>query len=381
LNRRHWIIAAAVAVLAAVAVGAYQRYNAKPPVVAAAKAAADRVKLAADAPQLSFLKVEAATEGPLPAAGPFNGRLTLADDLTARIYPPVSGRVVQLVASLGDKVDKGSLLAVLDSPDFGAALADAKKAEADAALKNHALVRAKTLYAGEAIARRDLEGAEADAAASRAESERARLRLANLAPSGAKLEGERLQLRSPISGIVVDRQANPGTEVRADGAVALFVVSDISRLWLSLDLPEKESGVHQGDTVVFSVDTWLGEQFTAKVDRVSPVVDPTTRRIPVRATVDNKAGRLRPEMYARAIVADPAGGKALRLPTSAVLTQGLTAVLFVEASPGEFVRRPVKVLRQDREYVYLAEESGIKAGDRIVVKGAMLLASELAGAE
>ncbi|RTL58180.1 MAG: efflux RND transporter periplasmic adaptor subunit, partial [Rhodocyclaceae bacterium] len=302
MNRRHWIIAAAVAALAAGGTGWLLRHNAKPPAAATAKAPADRVKLAADAPQLAFLKVEEAVEGPLPAAGPFNGRLTLADDLTARVYPPVSGRVVRLAANLGDKVDKGGLLAVLDAPDFGAALADVKKAEADAALKGHALQRAQTLYQGEAIARRDLEAAEADAAASRAESERARLRLANLAPGNAKLEGEHLQLRSPVAGIVVDRQANPGTEVRADGANPLFVVSDISRLWLSLDLPEQEKGVHTGDMVQFSVDSWPGEQFGARVDRVSPVLDPATRRIPVRVVVDNRNGRLRPEMYARAVV-------------------------------------------------------------------------------
>lgn len=344
---------------------------------------ADRVVLPPNAPQLTFLKLEPAASVPLPAAGPFNARLSVAEDFTARIFPPVNGRITQLQANLGDTVQKGALLAVIDAPEFGSAQADVHKADANALLKQRGMTRAKTLYEGGAISRRELEASEADFAAARAEAERTHQRLHNLLAQGEKIDGERLPLKSPLNGIVVDRQANPGTEVRSDANQPLFVIADLSRLWLTLDLPETETGVHVGDSVYFTVDAWPGQTFSAKISRVSPVLDPATRRIPVRAVIDNSNSRLRPEMYARANVMLPDAQKVLRIPASALLTQGLTSALFVEASPGEFVRRNIKTLRQDKEFVYLAagEDSPIKAGDRIVVKGAMLLASNLAGAD
>lgn len=343
---------------------------------------ANRLALADDAAQLAFLKLEAAATAPLPASEPMNARLVLADDLTARIFPAVGGRVVSLQAAIGDTVKAGAALAVLDAPDFGQAIADLRKAEADGAQKKKALVRATALYEGEALARRDLEAAEADAQAAAAEAERARLRLANLAPAGSRIEGQRLVLRAPLPGIVVDRQANPGTEVRPDAANPLFVISDLKRLWLTIDLPEKAAAhAKVGEAVNFTVDAYPGVDFSARVDKVGVLVDPATRRIPVRAVVDNADGRLKPEMYARATVSAADAAQVIRLPVGALLTGGLNAHLFVQVGPREFERRPVTVARQDAEFAYLAPESAVKPGDKVVVRGALLLASELAQGE
>lgn len=364
----------------------YQGLN-RPVIGAKRSTPGDRVILPENAPQLAFLKMETIASVPLPAAGPFNARLMAAEDFTARIFPPVNGRIVQLQANLGDPVTAGSTLALLDAPEFGTALADMKKAAADAHLKQHALERARILHAGEAISRRELEASEADAAAARAEAERTRLRLANLSSRDgghdSGIQGERLPLKSPLNGVVVERQVNPGTEVRSDASQPLFVVADLSRLWLTLDLPEQETGIHAGDRVQFTVDAWPHETFSGQISRVSPVLDPVTRRIPVRAVIDNAAGRLRPEMYARAHITRPDAPLALRFPSSAVLTQGLVSSIFVETAPGQFLHRRVRTVRQDKDFVYLAPgpDCPVKAGERVVVKGAMLLASNLAGAE
>lgn len=374
-----------VAVLGSIAVGTIARRSLNaPPAVADSKPkpAGNRVVLAEDASQLAFLKFAPAALSPLPASDPMNARLALADDLTARIFPPVDGRLITLKAALGDKVANGAALAVLDAPDFGQAIADLRKAEADAAQKDKALARARTLFDGEALARRDLEASEADAHAAGAEVERARLRLANLSPAGSRVDGQRLILRAPLAGIVVDRQANPGTQVRADGANPLFVVSDLKRLWLNIDLPEKAAALATpGAAVNFAVDAFPGENFPAKVERVGAMVDAATRRIPVRAVIDNADGRLKPEMYARATISQPDAPAAIRLPLSAVLTSGLTAQLFVQLGSREFERRAVGIARQDAEFVYLKPDSPVRVGDNVVIKGALLLASELAQGE
>lgn len=347
-----------------------------------ARPPANRLVLPEEAGQLAFLKLETASTAALPGSEPMNARLQLADDLTARIFPPLAGRVVSLSAALGDEVKAGTPLAIVDAPDFGQAIADLRKAEADSQQKAKALGRAKLLYEGEALARRDLEAAEADAQASGAEVERARLRLANLTPAGGRIEGQRLVLRAPLAGIVVDRQANPGTEVRPDAANPLFVISDLRRLWLSIDLPEKAAALARpGEAVNFKVDAYPDSDFTGRVERVGAVVDPATRRIPVRAVVDNADGRLKPEMFARATLSAPDAAQVIRLPVSALLTGGLSAQVFVQVGPREFERRAVGIARQDAEFAYLTAASPIKAGDIVVIRGALLLASELAQGE
>jgi len=352
------------------------------PVDTKTRAPANHLILPDEAGQLAFLKLETAATAVLPGSEPMNARLSMAEDLTARIFPPLAGRVVSLQAAIGDVLKSGSPLAVLDAPDFGQVIADLRKAEADNTQKRQALGRAKILYDGEALARRDLEAAEADAHATGAEMERARLRLANLAPAGSRIEGQRLVLRAPLGGIVVDRQANPGTEVRPDAANPLFIISDLRRLWLNVDLPEKFTALAKpGEVVHFTLDAYPGSDFSGHIERVGVTVDTTTRRIPVRAVVDNADGRLKPEMFARATLNAPDAPQVIRLPVSALLTGGLSAHVFVQVGTREFERRSVTIARQDTEYAYLNADSPVRAGEVVVVRGALLLASELAQGE
>ena len=354
-----------------------QRGSKPAPVVA--KPPANHLLLAEDAPQRAFLKIAPAEAAPLPAAGPFNGRLASADDATARVFTPVNGRVLKVLVNVGDKVRKGDVLALLDAPDHAAAMADVRRAEADAATKTQAEQRAERLLADEALSRREFEATQADAKAARAELERARARLANL--GGDAHISNAMTLRSPLDGVVVDRQANPGTEARNDAVTPLFVVAGLGQLTLLVDLPEADAQhLKAGDRVSFLTDAG-DEVRNTVINRVSPAVDAVTRRVVARATVDNKGGLLRPEMYVRVSLLTREEGQALRVPVTALLTQGLNASIFVEASPGNLERRTVRLLRQERDYAYLADGEGVKQGDKVVIKGAMLLASELAGAE
>ena len=376
----------AAALICAIAIGGVTAWHAGHPKVPSAeprpRAPANHLVLPEDAGQLAFLKLQTVAAGVLPASEPMNARLVLAEDVTARIFPPLAGRVLTLQAAIGDSLKAGAPLAIIDAPDFGQAIADLRKAEVDTTQKKKALSRAQMLFAGEALARRDLEAAEADASASVAEAERARLRVANLASNGARIEGQRLVLRAPLAGVVVDRQANPGTEVRPDSENPLFIISDLRHLWLTIDLPEKAAALaHPGEAVNFTIDAYPGSDFSARVERVGAMVDPATRRISVRAAVDNADGRLKPEMFARATLSAPDAPRAVRLPVSALLTGGLAAHVFVQVGPREFERRRVSIARQDAEFAYLTGDSPVKAGEVVVVRGAMLLASELAQGE
>jgi membrane fusion protein, heavy metal efflux system len=375
-------ISALVLVTGAIAAGAFVAMNASRTVAEPPASAARRepgiLRYAADAPQLAALKIRAAEELPVPLAEPLNGRITYNDNFTARVSSPIAGRIVSLRLQPGDAVKSGDTLLTLDSPELAQAVADLSKAQADETRKRLAFERSTKLYAGEVLPRKDLESVEADLAQARAEAERARLRLRNLAPSGGAREN--YVLRSPINGIVSERKANPGLEVRPDLADPLFVITDPTRLWVMIDLPERNlAKVEPGHPVAVEVDAWPGERFPGTIEKVGETVDPATRRIQVRCSLPNPARRLKPEMYARVTLLADEHQRALRVPNGALITEGLYSHLFVEKSPGVFEKRRVALRLQDRDYSYIA--SGLNPGERVVASGALLLNSELAEAK
>jgi len=326
------------------------------------------------APQLTALRAEAAVEAPLPLAEPLNGKIAYDEDVTARISSPIAGRITSLKAAAGDTVKAGQVLASLDAPDLAAALADTSKAQADEARKRLALERTQKLLDAEVIPRKDYESAAADYAQAQAETRRAGARLKNLSPMPG--DGPGLALRSPMGGMVADRKANPATEVQPGGE-PLFVVSDLSRLWVLIDLPEHHlAKVKPGLPVSLTVEAYPGETFRAVVARVGQVVNADTRRIQVRCDMRNPDGKLRPEMYARVSLLTDEGKQAVRLPNGALVTEGLYSFIFVETAPRVFVKRKVQLSVQDREYSYVT--SGVSKGERVVIGGALLLQSEMA---
>ncbi len=333
------------------------------------------LKFEPGAPQLAALKVITIETAPLPVAEPLNGRIAYNEDVTARVSSPVAGRIVSLGAAPGDSVKAGQVLAAIDAPDLAAAVADLRKAEADESRKKLSMERAQKLFDAEVTPRKDLEVAAADQAAARAETQRAQLRLRNLTPAGG--DGRGLTLRSPVTGVVADRKANPAMEVQPGMAEPLFVVTDPKRLWVLVDLPERYlARVSEGLNASVAVDAYPGETFRATVTRIGQVMDPATRRIQVRCDLPNPEGVLKPEMFARVSLLTRDGQQALRLPNSALVTEGLFSFVFVETAPGTFTKRKVDLSVQDREYSYLS--GGVARGERIVSGGALLLQSELA---
>jgi cobalt-zinc-cadmium efflux system membrane fusion protein len=369
------LVAASIAVATAVAVNSVS-IGAEP-----ARAAAPRepgiLRYALDAPQLAALKITAVQELPVPLAEPLNGRIAYNENFTARVSSPIAGRIVSIKLQPGDAVKAGDALAALDSPDLAQAVADMHKAEADETRKRLAFERARKLHEGEVLPRKDYESAEADLAQSHAESQRAQLRMRNLVPGGSAREN--YVLRAPIGGVVSERKANPGMEVRPDLAEPLFVITDPKRLWVMIDLPERNlSKVEPGHPVAVEVDAWPGERFAGTIEKIGETVDPATRRIQVRCSVPNPARRLKPEMYARVTLLADENQRALRVPNGALITEGLYSHVFVEKSRGVFEKRRVTLRLQDRDYSYVA--SGLSPGERVVAGGALLLNSEFAAA-
>lgn len=337
--------------------------------------ASDTLHFEANAPQLTFLQIKPVESFPEPLVEALNARIAYDDNHTARVYSPVTGRVIRINGEVGQAVKSGDSLLQIDAPDYAAAAADKAKADADVLHKQQSYERAKQLFDAQGIARRDLEAAEADWHQAEAEALRAKARLNNFA--GKSTDGQ-FQLRAPLSGIITERQVNAGSEVRPDAATPLFTITDPQHLWVLIDLPEQQlSKVKVGQPVFVEVDAYPDEIFYGRVTVIAGALDPLTRRIQVRCYLNNPERKLKPEMYAR-VTPDLDSEKHLpRIPNTALFTQGVASFVFVELSPGVLQRRKVELALQDHEYSYVKQ--GLQAGERLVTSGALLLNSELSG--
>jgi cobalt-zinc-cadmium efflux system membrane fusion protein len=308
------------------------------------------------------------------------GRLVWDENATVRVFPPVSGRVVAIAADLGAWVKKGGRLATLASPDFGQAQADAARAAADLRAADRTLERVRQLLERGAAARKDLDQAEADADRSRAEEARTRTRLKLWGGDRAEMGqvDQAFALASPMSGLVVERNLNPGQEVRSDGTTPLFVVSDPHRLWVLLDITEKDlAEVRAGSKLTIHAPAFPDQTFQGTLDTLGAALDPVTRTIHARGRVDNADSLLKAEMYVSVDVHDHASTPELAVPARAVVEDGAHRFLFVEEKPGTYRRTAVSLGQEQDGWVPVL--AGVSGQARIVTEGSLLLESAWAG--
>jgi cobalt-zinc-cadmium efflux system membrane fusion protein len=341
------------------------------------KVTGEKISFPAGSPQLSALEL-APAELQAPANTPLSGRLAWDEDVTVRVFTPFAGRVDKVLADIGQTVEKNGALAAVESPDFGQAQSDARKAESAMKLAEQSLVRERELFAHGAAAQKDVEAAEDAENEAAAEHSRA---VAKLAAYGATANSvdEIFTLESPLAGTVVDKRVTPGQEIRPDQMLAnipevtdpLFVVSDPSHLWILIDATEPDvMRLQPGREFTFTARAFPDEVFTGRVDKVSGFIDQDTRTIKVRGSVDNPSGRLKAAMFVNVDLANDAA-PSLCVPTKAVFLKGEKHYVFVQESPGEFTREEVVTGSEQDGRIPII--SGLQAGQQVVTEGCILL--------
>lgn len=376
----------------------------------AGQTSADHIVTLTEVRRTGRILTEPARRGEVPRTGALPGKIVVDENRTARLASPINGRVIKLLKEPGQRVSAGEALARIDAPELATALADARKAEVDANLKAASAQRMAELHAAGAVALKELQSAQAEVGQAQAERDRARRRLRQLNIAGPA--ADYYSLLSPIDGIVTERAVTLGQQVRAEESLNLFVISDLRQLNLVVDVPESQvTHLAVGQMLKVLVDGLDDVPRNARISRIGPAVDPSTRRVQVRANLDNGQGLLRPEMFVRAYgtaADDRAGGdllvagaplspesqarsrstqgtpnsatSALEVPVSALTTRGAQTAIFVEREPGRYERIAVQVLAQqpDHAWVVPLESAPIATGAQVVSQGALLLDSELA---
>jgi cobalt-zinc-cadmium efflux system membrane fusion protein len=324
-------------------------------------------------PQVASFASEAVKEsGPLQLR--LTGRLVWDENRTVRLFPPFAGRVLQILVKTGEHVSRGQALAKLASPDFGQAQADARRAQSDFALAEKNLNRQRELHAAGVSSRKDLATAEADYARADAELARAmgKVKLYGASPDSVD---QNFSLSSPIDGVVVERNINPGQELRTDLQLAntppMFVITDPARLWVQLDAAESQlASLRPGKKVQLRSAAWPDQTFTATLENISDFIDSASRTVKVRGSVENRERKLKGEMFVTAELLESPGAD-LQMPEKALLLAGDHYYVFVEEKPGRYSRQEVKIDAVRDGLASVA--SGVKLGQKVVIEGNLFL--------
>ena len=340
-----------------------------------------QLRFAPNHPQLALLGIATAAPGKaitveLPA------KLVWNEERTQRIYPAFAGRVMAIKADVGQSVKSGTMLAQLASPDFGVAQADTAKAGAEARFSQKSLQRQRELFEVGIIARKDLDQAEFDAARTQAEIQRTQART-KLYGAGSGSVNQQLGLLTSINGTVVERNLNPGQEVRPDqsgpGVPALFVVTDPTSLWVQIDARESEIGTLKvGSSFELVIASLGGQKFEGRVTAAADYIDPTSRTIKVRGVVANPNRLLKAEMLATARIERQLGAGVV-IPSQAVSLLGNKHTVMVQIQPGVFESREVTLSYQGPRDTAVA--SGLEVGEQVVSENMLLLLNEFRGAQ
>jgi len=312
------------------------------------------------------------------------GKIEANPNRVSKVLLPVSGRIASVLVKTGDSVKKEQSLLTLDSPDADSAMSADLSAGAAVTQAQAALVKAQAdfdrvsdLFEHNAIARKDVLTAESVLAQARAALEQARasreqalrrLGVLGLAPGGF---GQQVTVRSPLAGKVLELSVVPG-EYRNDTSASVMTIADLATVWVTSQVPETYIRlVRVGQRVEIRLVAYPDEVFEGRVSRIADTVDPQTRTVKVQAEMNNRAGRLRPEMYGsihhiESVATTPV------VPVGAVVeTSGSRTIVFVETAPGRFEPREISIGQRTGDVVRVVK--GLVPGDVVVVDGVMLL--------
>ncbi|MCE1239564.1 MAG: efflux RND transporter periplasmic adaptor subunit [Azonexaceae bacterium] len=326
------------------------------------------------------LKIEAAGLRPIAETLRVAGQISFDENRLARIGATITGRVMDIEVNVGTAVDKGSVLATINSSELSTQQLAYLKARSQLELSKRNAERAKSLFEADVISAAELQRRQAEYQIAIAEENAASDQLKLLGVSAAAITrlGEKgainsvTPVASTLRGIVVERNLNQGQVVQP--ADVLFVVADLGRLWAVAQVPEQQvSQVKAGQSVSIEIPALGNEKRVGKLIYVGQTVNPETRTVLVRTELDNADGQLKPAMLATMLIeAKPVDR--LVVPEKAVVRENDADHVFVVGDDGRYRLRPVKLgIEQDDYRVVL---SGLKPGEKLVVDGAFHLNNE-----
>ncbi|HET9795403.1 MAG TPA: efflux RND transporter periplasmic adaptor subunit [Thermoanaerobaculia bacterium] len=369
---------ARIALAGAVFLAAACARRGAPPPAPASAAAPSGLSLTPE--QRSRITVQEVREAPFHRTIESTGTVAFDQNASTQVIAGISGPVARVLTPPGTRVSAGQALAEVTSPDFASAVSGYRKSAASAANLRRIADLDKKLFDAGGISRREMQQAETEALSAEADRDASLAQLRSIGipeatvralQEGRAAESPHAVIRSPIAGTVVERLISPGQLLQA-GTTACFTIADLSRVWVIANVFEQDvpfvSVGAAADVSAGSAEAPMG----GTVEYVASLVDPSTRAIGVRVVLRNPSGLLKKDQYVRVAIHSPRESRGVLLPASAVLRDDENLpFVYVEAAGGSFLRRRIDL--GSREGDRIEARSGVRAGDRVVVEGALFM--------
>lgn len=329
----------------------------------------DTVTLKPGAAPMQFETAAVESGAPL-ARAPVTARVQTVESMTAPSFAPLDGRVVEVAVKIGDHVKEGDRLVMVTSGDLASLVRERNAARLTIQTKQSLVDRLERLVESRAASQNDLMVAqselnEAKLAASAAD---ARLRALTVTQSGESA----YWIMAARTGTVVQLDAVRGKQVGPDKDKPVATIADLDEVMVVSDVPQAEAAsLAVGMRVTIRQPGSDKEATAGTIEVVSDILDPERQTVPIRVRVKNEGHALRPHQYVETTFAESGTDRVLLVPSAAVVTDGSRSVVFVETAPNILKRRQVRLGRQAKEKTEII--TGVAEGDRVVVRGALLL--------
>ena len=340
------------------------------------------------------LTIQSVTERAFRAEHVTEGKIAVDEDRSTPVFSPYAGRVTKLLARPGDSVTQGQPLFVIEAADtvqaqndFITAATGLNKARSALDLAQLQHKRAKDLFEGKAVPLKDFQQAEATliqaqndlrSTETALEAARNKLRILGLTDDAISAFQEKGRINpettifAPIAGTVVQRKIGPGQYVNSGASDPVFVIGDLSTVWLTAFVRETEaSTVVVGQELTFNLLALPGRTLTGRINYVAAAIDPATRRLMVRATVDNASGQLKPEMFATVTLYAPDDQPSVGVPKQALIYEGDQVRVWVAHEDKSIELRQIKTGLTNGDLVEV--HGNLKPGEQIVTKGSLFI--------
>jgi cobalt-zinc-cadmium efflux system membrane fusion protein len=322
-----------------------------------------------------MIVIDSVREGNISDEVSLSGEVNFNENTVVKVFPRSSGQVREAPVSLGDHVNQGQVLAVIRSADIAGNYSDLSSANADLAIAKRQMDNAQSLYKNGMSSEREYTEAKQNYEKALAAKNKVQSLISINGGSNSSAAGQYV-LTAPIDGYIVEKKITAGSFLRSDAADNLFTISDLKNVWVEANVYESDiQKVKEGFPVAVKVLAYKDRVFNGRIDKLSQVLDPQSKALRARISIDNKEMLLKPDMFAKVTVSSVVGDAAVYVPSDALIdNEGRTYVVVYNGN-NDLKIAQVKVLKttDNKTFVY----AGVTPGQRVITKFQNLIFTEL----
>ena len=296
------------------------------------------------------------------------GKVTFDQEKVVRIYPLVSGNVIDVKVTLGSHVDKNQVLAVIKSSEMAGAENDMVSARSNLAIAEKNFSAAADMNKSGILSEKEFTSAQKELDKAKSEFERASTVLS--------IYGNNSQhaylVKAPISGFIVEKFVNTNMQIRSDNSTNLFTISDLKNVWVLANVYESDiSGVKEKDDVEIKTISYPDKKYAGKIDKIYNMLDPDNKTMKVLIKLNNDDYKLKPEMFAKVMVHQVTETNMPAIPSDCVIFDRNQYWVLVYNNKCDIQIRKIDKIAQNSKFTYV--RSGIKPGEKVITNRQLLI--------